>query len=177
MVVHSIRGYGDHEEFARKAAKVLEEVINRDAFRAFILAGEYKKKRGLEPQQIMEVLFRAHENYGRNGPTGTDGVVDLRLRTMTLEEDGERWMRNCRPGSSAGTIGKDGGPEGVMITCSERIEEWARTDDVASLAGHMMHEYLHLLGFSHRGLCKRKSLVYKLGYAVENWARQRPTAG
>jgi hypothetical protein len=158
VAVHSIEGYGEHEAFARAAAERLEQVINSPLFQELVAQGGYGKRRGLEPKEILQRILNAHEVLG---PGGTDGVVDLRLRTMN-ESDGARWMRNCEPGSRAGTIGKDGGASGVMVTCPYRLELWEKTNSVASLTGHMMHEYMHQLGFSHKGLWKRRSAVYRI---------------
>ncbi|SFQ49300.1 hypothetical protein SAMN04515668_2544 [Hymenobacter arizonensis] len=46
-------------------------------------------------------------------------VVDLRLRTITLAEDGAFWMKACEPGSLQGTIGLDGAGTGVAAVCPQ----------------------------------------------------------
>jgi len=37
-----------------------------------------------------------------------------------------------------------------------------------SLAAHYAHEYMHVLGFGHKGLKKSKSVPYKIGKIVES---------
>lgn len=165
--VHSIQGYGQHDAFARAAAARLEKVINSSEFHQRVRSGGYGQRQGLTPDDILQRIQGAHEVLG---PGGTDGVVDLRLRTMTLEEDGAKWMGNCEPDSPARTIGKDGGSSGITVTCPQRIESWAAKNDVARLVGHFMHEYMHQLGFSHRVLGKYRSAVYRIGNMAESVA-------
>jgi hypothetical protein len=162
--MHSLTGYDGYESFANAACEKLQTVLNSDKFKQAILNGSFTKKDGLTNQQLWERIMKAHE---LQGPGGKDSVVDLRARIITLEQDGERWIKNCKPDSWAGTIGIDGQGDGLTAICPERLKNYYETKDTASLAAHYMHEYMHMLGFSHRGLSKRKSAVYKIGDIVE----------
>ena len=44
--------------------------------------------------------------------------------------------------------------------------------DVAQIAGHILHEYMHNLGLSHPNT-NRDSVVYKIGYLVRDRIRER----
>lgn len=166
--IHSIEGYGEHGSFARAAGEKLQKVINSAEFQQRVRAGGYGKRNGLTPDEILQRILDAKEVQG---PGGMDGVVDLRLRTMNLEVDGERWMANCELDSRARTIGKDGGASGITVTCPQRIEAWAAKNDLATLVGHLMHEYMHQLGFSHKRPGKWRSAVYRIGSIAEEVAR------
>lgn len=157
-------GYTGHEDFAKLAGAKLEQALNSAAFRQAINSGAFTKTQGLNNQQLLEKVMLAREV----DINGADSVVDLRVRTITAEVDGERWIRNCQIGSSAGTIGIDGGGDGITAICSSWLEKYHSHNDVASLAGHYAHEYMHMLGFSHRWPGKYRSFVYQVGNIVEN---------
>jgi hypothetical protein len=167
IVIHEKTGYEGKEDFADRSAKILAEVINSEKFKAAILNGTFTEKNELTNQQVYDLIMQAHE---LNGPGGTDKVIDLRVRTMSAQVDGKKWMRWCRPGSAVRTIGKDGGGTGIVATCPQHLTIWANRNDVARLAGHYAHEYMHILGFSHLKK-KSTSLVYKVGNIVEQLIR------
>jgi hypothetical protein len=162
--LHSMEGYEGHESFANLAIQKLEQVLNSEKFKQKVLSTKFTKTKGLSNQEIYDVIMKAREEQGEGG---SDYIVDLRIRTITLDKDGEKWMRNCDPNSWAKTIGIDGKGDGVMAICPQRLNRWSEMNDYGSLAGHYAHEYMHILGFSHNGLYKRKSLVYKIGGLVE----------
>lgn len=160
----SMVGYEGYETFANLSIQKLELVLNSERFKQKVFATKFTKTQGMSNQEIYDLIIKAHEVQGLGG---NDNVVDLRIRTLTLEKDGEKWMRNCEPNSWAGTIGIDGQGDGVTAICPQRLKMWSEKNDYGSLAGHYAHEYMHILGFSHSGLNKRKSLVYKIGDIVE----------
>ena len=166
--LHAIEGYGNHEEFARKAITALEEVFNSQEFKEAVLSGEYKKTNGLTNEALYDKIMLAKEVQG---PGGQDAVVDLRVRTLRITADESKWRKNCEIGSRAGTIGIDGNGDGVTAICPQRLEKWSKEDDVANLAGHYAHEYMHIIGFNHYRLIswdswRQKTFVYKIGNLV-----------
>jgi len=163
--LHSIKGYESYGDFAAKAINKLEETINSDKFKQFVKDGKFTKTNGMSNDEILKTIIKAHELQGEGGK---DNVIDLRLRTITLETDGKKWMKNCQLDSWAGTIGIDGSGDGIAAICPQRLMFWSEKNDLGSLAGHYMHEYMHILGFSHHGLYKSKSAVYKIGYLVRD---------
>lgn len=162
--VHEVKGYGEYEDFARKAAKELEKILNSPEFDKAFLQLKMTQRKRHSNERILQKIKDAKENHG---DSEIPHVIDLRLRVMSLEEDGQKWMNNCELDSKAGTIGKDNST-GFTVTCLQRIEIWAQNDNYACLAGHFMHEYMHNLGFSHFRWPKSKSAVYKTGYLVRD---------
>jgi hypothetical protein len=161
--IQSIEGYEGYEKFAIDAGSKLETVLNSDKFKAEVLKANFTETNGLSNQQIYEKIMNAHELLGEGGE---DGVIDLRLRTISKEKDGRRWMRNCRIGSFAKTIGIDGNGDGINAICPTWLQHWFETNNVAELAGHYAHEYMHVLGFSHPGRQKSRTAVYQVGEIV-----------
>ncbi|HMI08362.1 MAG TPA: hypothetical protein VK528_12495 [Flavobacterium sp.] len=164
VVIQIMTDYGTHEAFAQQAVAKLEAVINSDEFKQAVLNASFTKTDGHSNQEIYEMIKKAHEVQGDGG---ADQVIDLRLRTITLEKDGKHWIKNCALSSWAGTIGIDGQGDGITAICPQRLELWAKTNDVAQLAAHYAHEYMHILGFSHRGIGKYRSVVYQIGNIIE----------
>lgn len=170
--LHSIEGYGENAQMAEEAASLLERVINSEKFKEKVLSGKYIKTNGLTNQELYDAIMQAHE---KQGPGGTDGVIDLRVRTLRIDSDESNWSKNCEIGSRAGTIGIDGTGDGVTAICPQRLDLWATENNLASLAGHYAHEYMHILGFNHFRLIswdswRQKTFVYKIGNLVEELA-------
>lgn len=166
--LHSITGYGQDEEFAQKASKAFEKVLNSDEFRTQMLVKTYLGTNGLSNQQLYDKIMAAHEEQGEGGQ---DGVVDLRVRTLRIDGDESIWKDNCEIGSHSGTIGIDGNRDGVTAICPQRLTLWANENNIAELAGHYAHEYMHILGFGHYKFLgtqswREKTFVYKIGYLV-----------
>lgn len=110
VMTHSKTGYEGFENFTNETARKLENAINSDKIKRQILDGEFGKTNGLTKQQVYEAIMLAHEIQGDGRQ---DHVVDLRLRVVSLEKDGKKWMRYCSPGSWAGTYRIDGGGDGI----------------------------------------------------------------
>ncbi|WP_288425794.1 hypothetical protein [uncultured Spirosoma sp.] len=174
--IDSIRNYLDHNNFAHSAATVLEKVLNSDEFRNRVLTGKFIRTNGMSNQELYDLIIKAHEIHGKGGK---DNVVDLRLRTLTLEEDGAGWLKSCEIGSPDGTIGVDGGGSGICAICPQRLELWVDEKNIPELAGHYAHEYMHILGFSHERSFitqgrrwREKTFVYKIGNIVSELASE-----
>jgi hypothetical protein len=166
--LHTITGYGQNEEFARKAATALEEVLNSEEFKTRMLSMTYLRTNGLTNQQLYDLIMKAHEVQGEGGQ---DGVVDLRVRTLRIDGDESIWKDNCEIGSHSGTIGIDGNGDGVTAICPQRLALWVSENNIAELAGHYAHEYMHILGFGHYKFLgtqswREKTFVYKIGNLV-----------
>lgn len=153
-------GYATHKAFAEETSRKLEAALNSVEFRRAVVNRRFRHTLDRTSVQILQSILEAKEVYG---PGGSDGVVDLRLRTITKEEDGQQWLKWCEPGSRMGTIGVDGDGTGVIATCPQHLDLWAREKDFASLSGHMMHEFMHVLGYGHPRPGKYKSAAYRIG--------------
>jgi hypothetical protein len=136
-----------------------------------VLKGKFNATNGLTNQQLYDKIITAHEE---NGLGGRDGVVDLRARTLLIDSDESEWKKPCE----GITIGVDGAGTGMTAICPQRLVEWSKEDDTAALAAHYAHEYMHILGFSHKKRFfstsgwKRKTFVYQIGDIVENLANK-----
>jgi hypothetical protein len=168
VLIHQMLGYGDDSVFARQAAQLLEKVINSQAFRSSVIVNSYNEHFDYSTQQIYDLITNAHEPVGAGGQ---DHVIDLYLRVIDLEDDGEGWMEHCEPGSRARTIGIDGAGTGIAAVCPQWLHSMAQKRKPSSLAAHFIHEYMHVLGFVHAHQ-KSKSVPYKIQYIVENLGAQ-----
>lgn len=172
--IDSIKDYLGHDDFAYSAAMVLEKVLNSDEFRDRVLGSMFIRTNGMSNQELYDQIMRAHEVQGEGGK---DNVVDLRLRTLTLKDDGAGWMQSCEIGSKDGTIGVDGSGTGICAICPQRLELWVAEKNIPDLAGHYAHEYMHILGFNHNrsfitqgSRWRGKTFVYKIGNIVSELA-------
>jgi hypothetical protein len=163
VVIRSMEGYGVHENFARGATSQLEALLNSGRFETAVVQNEYVHNQGLSPQVIYDRIMLAHEEDGEGGE---DHVLDLRLRTLSAETDGKKWMRRCDTNSRSGTIGLDGSGSGIAAICPQWLEKWDHEKDTAALAAHFIHEYMHILGFAHPSQ-KSSSVPYKIDGIVE----------
>ena len=169
------KGYDAYQQFAGLAAGYLEEVINSEEFEKRVLRRKFTKKNGKTNAEIYEAIMNAYEKQCPDKkdkkvtvcPEGEKGIINLRVRTID-ESDGSKWLNvNCKLDSRAGTIGIDGLGDGITAICPQRLEKWYTEKRIDKLAGHYMHEYMHILGFGHRGMRKRRSAVYKIGDIAE----------
>lgn len=177
VVIHSFTGYGNHEAFAKQAAAALEKVLNSETFHRAVLSGTYLKTKGYTNEELYRIIMKAHEEQGAGG---TDHVVDLRARTLRIDGDESRWLNKCEPGSWSGTLGIDGNGDGVTAICPQRLALWASQNNIAELAGHYAHEYMHILGFDHYKWIsgqtwREKTFVYKIGDLVSDIIANDPT--
>ena len=117
VTLHSVVGYGTHEDFAKTATEALENVFNSEEFKTRMLAMKFRKTNGMTNQQLYETIMKAHEVQGKGGD---DGVVDLSARTLRIDSDESKWKDNCEIGSHSGTIGIDGNGDGVTAICPQR---------------------------------------------------------
>lgn len=163
VMIRQMTGYGQDTVFAQQSAALLEEIVNSNQFRDAVIQNTYAHDQNLTPQQIYDKIMLAHEEAG---PGGTDHVIDLRLRTINSTDDAPIWLQRCQPGSSAGTIGIDGGGSGVAAVCPQWLRSTAQSNQPAWLAAHFMHEYMHILGFKHPNQ-KSKSVPYKIHAIIE----------
>ena len=110
----------------------------------------------------------AHETKGPGKTKGQNHIIDIGIRTLNLDDDEPVWVnKHCKIGSKSGTIGLEGSLDGVTKICPQHLKKFQDNDNYAELAAHYMHEYMHILGFRHKIISKRKSVVYRLGDFVE----------
>ncbi|TWI18913.1 MULTISPECIES: hypothetical protein [Sphingobacterium] len=176
---HSVVGYGKHQDFAKKAFVALEQVLNSDEFKDSIIAMESEKNQGYTSEQLYNIIMQAKEKKVPKDSAATDGIVDLWVRTLEVNGRDAKWKDNCEKPSIFGnqTLGIDGAGDGFMAICPSALDYWASIDDVAALAGHYGHEYMHVLGFDHHRLFssqrwREQTFVYKVGYLVRDLVKK-----
>ena len=123
VVLHSIEGYEQNEDFARKAAIVLENVLNSEEFKSKVISGVFTRTHRMTNEELYNSIMKAHE---LQGPGGEDSVVDLRVRTIRIDGDEKSWKNSCEIESSSGTIGMDGSNDGIMAICPQRLVKWVK---------------------------------------------------
>lgn len=168
--LHSIEGYGQHEDFAEQAINLMEKVMNSDEFRNSVIHGDFIRTNGFTNKQLFDKIILAQE---LEGPGGKDNVIDLRARVLRINSDESQWAGKCELDSRAGTVGIDGNGDGVTAICPQRLKKWSEESNVAELAGHYTHEFMHILGFGHykflsRDKWRQKTFVYKIGNLVRD---------
>ncbi len=176
--LHIITGYGQNVEFAQKAAKALEQVLNSVEFRTRMFSMTYLRTNGLKNHELYDKIMSAHEEQGEGGE---DDVVDLRVRTLRIDGNESKRKDNCEIGSRSGTIGIDGNGDGVSAICPQRLALWASENNIAELAGHYVHEYMHILGFGHYKFLatqtwREKTFVYQIGNLISELVEKQMKA-
>jgi hypothetical protein len=160
--VHRMDNYNELESFGNEAAAMLERVVNSPEFARLVVNSEYVNNKGFTSQEIYDRIMGAHETVGSRG---VDKVIDLRLRTITPATHSQDWIDAC----NNITVGADGGGSGIISTCPNWISKREKEGNFSYLAGHYMHEYLHILGFSHpTDSTKLETVPYKIGYIVRD---------
>jgi len=180
--LHAIEGYGTHIEFAHKAITALETVLNSPAFQDSIKAMKAEKTQGYTPEQLYGIIMTAHEKNIPKDSIAADGIVDLWVRTLDVNGKDAKLKKYCEKPSIFGnqTIGIDGAGDGIMAICPSALDYWASKNDVASLAGHYAHEYMHILGFDHYRFLstqawRERTFVYIVGNLVSQLVKENIT--
>lgn len=180
--LHAMEGYGTHVEFAQKAIKALEIVLNSPAFQDSIKTMKAEKTQGYTPEQLYGIIMKAHEKNIPKDSIATDGIVDMWVRTLDVNGKDAKLKKYCEKPSIFGnqTIGIDGAGDGVMAICPSALDYWASKNDVASLAGHYAHEYMHILGFDHYRFLstqawRERTFVYMVGDLVTQLVKENIT--
>jgi hypothetical protein len=164
VTLHSI-SYGTRDAFGRAGVDKFRRVINSKVFKTAVLKTKFEDDQGLTPKQIYEKIIGAKESYAND----RDGVIDLRMRLITLE-DGTEINKKCNRIKDP-VVGRDGGKTGVMNTCPNWVERRVAKKDTAAMARHIAHEYMHRFGFKHPGV-NLKSVPYKIGGIVQDLAKK-----
>lgn len=139
-----------------EACKLLEEAVNHLEFKKEVLKAEYTATWQNNPntnnvqsthKQILETILQ-----GRESNSKVDFEIDLHIK-----------LKKKRRGVLGSTIlGKF-----PITTAYWFINKCIEKDDVARLAAHFMHEWLHVAGFYHfGGNSARGDVPYVIGDIV-----------
>lgn len=156
--IKMINFYDEEETKIRRAARLIQQVINSEEFKEEILNHEFEGKRafannrGLSNRQIYQKIMDASEKL----TPGKDHEMDLTL-VAYLDED-------------AITVGYTY-PNTRKIWMNRK---YFGRNDAAEVTTNMVHEWLHKVGFDHASSPtpeRRFSVPYSVGYIVRRLAQ------
>ncbi len=146
-----------------KAVKYVEEFINSEEFEKLVLGFSYQDYDGnrhakfhyttFTRQEILSIILSGSETLTPEA----DGEADIQVELDTS------WSRNV--------IGYTYPTTAWQWIYAKFFRNWSAEE----IAGNIMHEYLHKLGFDHeyQYTFKREfSAPYALGYACEEYAKR-----
>ena len=138
-----------------KELQVLEYILHQDAFWLTILAADfgcrnwrrlhhYRKRKAEYPklkkdkhsytnQEIHDLLWHGDDEIGEP----KDGVINLKLRAKDYEQNKKG-------------LTKHGGTNKNTLVISSNRKTRIHSKKVGEYACHLIHEYMHVLGFKHR---------------------------
>lgn len=137
----------------QKAFDALEHVLNSEEFKEAVINFKNKKGErafasndGKSNEEIYQLIMEGRETLQQNSP----GEMNLYLKLYT------NWFSRV--------IGYTT-PSVNTINMNWKYFRYYTPGDVA---GNLMHEWLHKLGFDHRSASEHDSVPYAVGYLVED---------
>lgn len=141
VTLHKLENAGPKQtKITNEACQLLEQALNHVSFHQRVTESEFtaswQRVRGegsseRTPEEIAQLIL-----MGQEANTDADYEIDLHLRLKKLRS----WVI----GSTA--LGR------LPITTNYKfINRWIRENDSASFAAHIMHEWMHVAGFYHKG--------------------------
>lgn len=145
VTLHEITGAGPKQSsIAGAAADLLQRVVNLDEFRSRVASLQFSYISRIDhddaPGDVIKTILE-----GREYKTDADGTIDLRVALSVFY----RWPPFLHILNTT-TMGMTpaGGP--VIQTGYWFINQCIARGDVAALAGHFLHEWMHVAGYTHR---------------------------
>lgn len=162
VTLHSLGNAGPKQiAIANAACALLEQAVNDPSFTAKVLDAFYRETRFAEAsgasRSVPVADLPAFIADAAERGTAPDGEIDLKVNLDTF-----------RRGILGSTI------PGVLPfrTAYWFINDCIKYDEPAELAGHFMHEWLHVCGFYHwPNNSARDDVAYNLGNIVRALAR------
>ena len=155
--LHALHGAGPNQTtFFERARALLERVLNEQAFADRLATADYEAswQRGTDESDTQRTRAEVAQVIlsGRESGTAADQAIDLEVQLRTLR-------RRVRGKTVLGQL---------PITTNYRfVNRCLDEDDPAELAAHLMHEWLHVAGFYHRGGNRaRGDVAYVVGDIV-----------
>jgi hypothetical protein len=157
--------YFEQEQFDKlqAAKKVVDFVINTQAFKERILGFEYQSQRtfvqnnGLTNQQVFDLLMTGAEKYPRQ--SSPDGVMNFDLELYS-----PRWYQ------SNNVLGyTNQNTQTIFIN-----RNFFSRAEIFEIAMNLTHEWCHKVGFEHdsRSTARRPfSVPYGVGYIIRDLAQ------
>ena len=135
--LHEITNAGPKQkDIARRACAALETALNHPDFKSRVESATYKETRWWDARgnsrSIPKEEIYGYVASGLERDTPADQEVDIKVKLARMNSVG-----STVPGKLP------------FRTAYWFINECIEEDDVASLAGHFLHEWLHVAGFHH----------------------------
>jgi len=127
------------------ACQKIETIVNTVEFRSNILTSSFTNRRGLTNLQIYQLIM--------NGTETLDGSIDHEIDVSV-----KQYYKNNK------VVGWT--TEGSVWTNVNR--KFFDGYDDAEVAGNLIHEWLHKLGFDHSSASEHSSVPYQIGYIVRD---------
>jgi hypothetical protein len=153
--LHEITNAGAKQrDIAGRACAALETALNHPDFKSRVESATYEETRWWDARgnsrSIPKAEIYGYVAYGLERDTPADQEIDIKVKLARMNSVG-----STIPGKLP------------FRTAYWFINECIETDDVASLAGHFFHEWLHVAGFHHYpDNSARNDVPYVLGQIV-----------
>jgi hypothetical protein len=142
----------------QRAASRLQDAVNHASFDDRVVNSYYRERRWRSTdRRVVHVPPKdiyARIRAGRERATGVDGEINLSIHLKPLG-------RGTRGSTTLGLL--------PIRTAYWFIRDCLEDGDAATLAGHFMHEWLHVSGFFHYpDNSAREDVPYQVGYIVRD---------
>lgn len=128
-----------------KACRKVEHSMNSVEFRSEVIRQSFTNSKGLNSLQIYQMIMNGAEVLSPE----PDGEIDVMI---------EMYHKNNR------VVGYTK-PSTLWIWVNQKF---FNTFDEAEVAGNLVHEWLHKLGFDHSSASDKNSVPYRIGYIVRD---------
>src|SRR5688572_25835397 len=148
------------EEMLRRAARILETAINDPRFFERVRSASYVRT-GWKSSSGRRVAYTRQQiadriAAGRERNTAIDNVINMEL-SLRVTPDGVL---------GSATLGHQPIRPGYRF-----VDESIRKDKAGPLAGHLMHEWLHVSGFYHKYKGPQDDVPYVVGRIIRDILR------
>ncbi|WP_158621393.1 hypothetical protein [Corallococcus aberystwythensis] len=168
VTLHELMDAGPKQKsIAQRACVSLEEALNHPEFSARVAKAKYKETRFRDADgRTLSVPADKVHSYvvsGAERATPSDSEIDLKIQLDRIK---------------VGVLGATTPGKLPFRTAYWFINDCIKTDDVASLASHFIHEWLHVAGFYHHPNNKaRGDVPYEVGRIVRELINERAMSG
>lgn len=139
----------NYDEFSlnklTEAVRLLDSVLVTEDFKTRVLNAKFVGTKGKSNQEIYDYLMSGNSKYD----SSNDKIVNLYLAEYSKYAGGNEL---------GVTVGKKTSTHRCFIL----------KNDVRCLVGHLIHEYLHVMGFSHRKISSEKPKLKTVPYVIGN---------
>lgn len=141
-----LKGFSDSDMDKHQASmKLLEEVLNSQEFRDFVLTKKFTNMKGKTNQEVYNLIMSGSERLSPE----VDYELDLYVEMYHANNSVVGWTK-------------------PSVIWTKLNRKFFSRYDYAEVAGNAFHEWLHKLGFGHSSAKDHNSIPYSLGYHVKS---------